>query len=233
MFAIAIDGPAGAGKSSAAKLAAKKLGFIYVDTGALYRTVGLYMIEHGISPDDLKAVEAALKEITVELKFLSDGQHVFLGTEDVSDKIRTPQVSMAASTFSSIPQVRSFLFDLQVSMAEKYNVLMDGRDIGTVVLPHAQVKIFLTASAEERARRRCLELEQKGEKVSYEEVLADIQQRDYQDSHRAIAPLVPAQDAEIVDTSDCELEEAVERILQIVYKKLPKSPVDFSGSSGI
>lgn len=233
MFAIAIDGPAGAGKSSAAKLAAKKLGFIYVDTGALYRTVGLYMIEHGISPDDLKAVEAALKEITVELKFLSDGQHVFLGTEDVSDKIRTPQVSMAASTFSSIPQVRSFLFDLQVSMAEKYNVLMDGRDIGTVVLPHAQVKIFLTASAEERARRRCLELEQKGEKVSYEEVLADIQQRDYQDSHRAIAPLVPAQDAEIVDTSDCGLGEAVERILQIVYKKLPKSPVDFSGLSGI
>lgn len=233
MFAIAIDGPAGAGKSSAAKLAAKKLGFIYVDTGALYRTVGLYMLEHEISPKDIKAVEDALKEITVELKFLPDGQHVFLGTEDVSDKIRTPQVSMAASSFSSIAQVRSFLFDLQVSMAEKYNVLMDGRDIGTVVLPHAQVKIFLTASAEERARRRCLELEEKGEKVSYEEVLADIQQRDYQDSHREIAPLVPAKDAEIVDTSDCGLEEAVERILQIVYKKLPKSPVDFSESSGI
>ena len=135
---------------------------------------------------------------------------------------------MAASTVSAIPQVRTFLFDLQQDLAKKNNVLMDGRDIGTVVLPHAQVKIFLTASAEERARRRCLEFEQKGEPVKYEEVLADIQKRDYQDSHREIAPLIPAEDAVIVDTSDCGLEEAVERILQIVYKKLPDCAIDFS-----
>ena len=222
MFAIAIDGPAGAGKSSAAKVAAKKLGFIYVDTGALYRTVSLYMFKNGIEISDPEAVAAALPQVKISLKFEEDGQHVILGDEDVSQQIRTPEVSMGASKVSAIPKVREFLFDLQLDLAAKNNVLMDGRDIGTVVLPHAQVKIFLTASAEERARRRCLELEQKGTPQPYEEVLDDIRKRDYQDSHREIAPLVPAEDAVIVDTSDCDLEGAVERILQIVYKKLPQ-----------
>lgn len=222
MFAIAIDGPAGAGKSSAAKAAAKKLGFIYVDTGALYRTVSLYMFKNGIEISDPEAVAAALPQVKISLKFEEDGQHVILGNEDVSQQIRTPEVSMGASKVSAIPKVREFLFDLQLDLAAKNNVLMDGRDIGTVVLPHAQVKIFLTASAEERARRRCLELEQKGTPQPYEEVLDDIRKRDYQDSHREIAPLVPAEDAVIVDTSDCDLEGAVERILQIVYKKLPQ-----------
>ena len=222
MFAIAIDGPAGAGKSSAAKAAAKKLGFIYVDTGALYRTVSLYMFKSGIEISDPEAVAAALPQVKISLKFEEDGQHVILGDEDVSQQIRTPEVSMGASKVSAIPKVREFLFDLQLDLAAKNNVLMDGRDIGTVVLPHAQVKIFLTASAEERARRRCLELEQKGTPQPYEEVLEDIRKRDYQDSHREIAPLVPAEDAVIVDTSDCDLEGAVERILQIVYKKLPQ-----------
>ena len=222
MFTIAIDGPAGAGKSSAAKAAAKKLGFIYVDTGALYRTVSLYMFKNGIEISDPEAVAAALPQVKISLKFEEDGQHVILGDEDVSQQIRTPEVSMGASKVSAIPKVREFLFDLQLDLAAKNNVLMDGRDIGTVVLPHAQVKIFLTASAEERARRRCLELEQKGTPQPYEEVLDDIRKRDYQDSHREIAPLVPAEDAVIVDTSDCDLEGAVERILQIVYKKLPQ-----------
>lgn len=222
MFAIAIDGPAGAGKSSAAKAAAKKLGFIYVDTGALYRTVSLYMFKNGIEISDPEAVAAALPQVKISLKFEEDGQHVILGDEDVSQQIRTPEVSMGASKVSAIPKIREFLFDLQLDLAAKNNVLMDGRDIGTVVLPHAQVKIFLTASAEERARRRCLELEQKGTPQPYEEVLDDIRKRDYQDSHREIAPLVPAEDAVIVDTSDCDLEGAVERILQIVYKKLPQ-----------
>ena len=222
MFAIAIDGPAGAGKSSAAKAAAKKLGFIYVDTGALYRTVSLYMFKNGIEISDPEAVAAALPQVKISLKFEEDGQHVILGDEDVSQQIRTPEVSMGASKVSAIPKVREFLFDLQLDLAAKNNVLMDGRDIGTVVLPHAQVKMFLTASAEERARRRCLELEQKGTPQPYEEVLEDIRKRDYQDSHREIAPLVPAEDAVIVDTSDCDLEGAVERILQIVYKKLPQ-----------
>ena len=222
MFAIAIDGPAGAGKSSAAKVAAKKLGFIYVDTGALYRTVSLYMFKNGIEISDPEAVAAALPQVKISLKFEEDGQHVILGDEDVSQQIRTPEVSMGASKVSAIPKVREFLFDLQLDLAAKNNVLMDGRDIGTVVLPHAQVKIFLTASAEERARRRCLELEQKGTPQPYEEVLDDIRKRDYQDSHREIAPLVPAEDAVIVDTSDCDLEGAVERILQIVYKKIPQ-----------
>ena len=222
MFAIAIDGPAGAGKSSAAKAAAKKLGFIYVDTGALYRTVSLYMFKNGIEISDPEAVAAALPQVKISLKFEEDGQHVILGDEDVSQQIRTPEVSMGASKVSAIPKVREFLFDLQLDLAAKNNVLMDGRDIGTVVLPHAQVKIFLTASAEERARRRCLELEQKGTPQPYEEVLEDIRKRDYQDAHREIAPLVPAEDAVIVDTSDCDLEGAVERILQIVYKKLPQ-----------
>jgi len=219
-FAIAIDGPAGAGKSSVAKAAAKALGFIYVDTGALYRTVGLYMLRNKVDPDDLSAVEAALKNITVDMKHEEDGQHVFLCGEDVTGLIRTPEVSMAASNFSKIPAVRSFLLSTQIDMAERYDVLMDGRDIGTVVLPNAQVKIFLTASAEERARRRCLELEQKGQPEPYEEILADIKKRDDQDMNRETAPLKPAGDSVLLDTSDLDFEGSVNRLLEIVRERM-------------
>ena len=219
-FAIAIDGPAGAGKSSVAKAAAKALGFIYVDTGALYRTVGLYMLQHGVDPEDLTAVENALKDITVDMKHEEDGQHMFLCGEDVTDRIRTPEVSMAASNFSKIPVVRSFLLSTQINMAERYDVLMDGRDIGTVVLPNAQVKIFLTASAEERARRRCLELEQKGQPEPYEEILADIKKRDDQDMNRETAPLKPAEDSVLLDTSDLDFEGSVNKLLEIVRERM-------------
>ena len=219
-FAIAIDGPAGAGKSSVAKAAAKALGFIYVDTGALYRTVGLYMLRHGVEPNDLSAVEEALAKITVDMKHEEDGQHMFLCGEDVTGLIRTPEVSMAASNFSKIPAVRSFLLSTQINMAERYDVLMDGRDIGTVVLPNAQVKIFLTASAEERARRRCLELEQKGQPEPYEEILADIRKRDDQDMNRETAPLRPAADSILLDTSDLDCEGSVNKLLEIVRERM-------------
>ena len=219
-FAVAIDGPAGAGKSSIAKAASKALGFIYVDTGALYRTVGLYMLENNVDPDDLTAVENALKEITVDMAHQEDGQHVFLCGKDVTDRIRTPEVSMAASNFSKIPIVRQFLFSIQTGMAERYDVLMDGRDIGTVVLPNAQVKIFLTASAEERARRRYLELEAKGTPQPFEELLEDIRQRDEQDMNRETAPLKPAEDGIILDTSDLNFEQSVEKLLSIVRERM-------------
>lgn len=215
MYAIAIDGPAGAGKSSVAKAAAKALGFIYVDTGALYRTIGLYLLQNGIEPGDAARAEAALSGVHVELSHAADGQHVFLNGEDVSEKIRTPEVSMAASACSAIPAVRAFLFSLQTGMAERYNVIMDGRDIGTVVLPHADVKVFLTASAEARATRRCLELKEKGMPVDFEETLREIQQRDFQDSSRAAAPLKPAEDSVLLDTSALNFEESVARLLEI------------------
>ena len=219
MFAIAIDGPAGAGKSSVAKAAARALGFIYVDTGALYRTVALHMLRKGIEPADAGAVEAALPGVSVDLRHAADGQHVLLCGEDVPAAIRTPQVSMAASAVSAIPAVRKFLFSLQTGMAERYDVLMDGRDIGTVVLPNAQVKIFLTASAEERARRRCLELEQKGTPADYEQTLREIRQRDEQDMNRETAPLKPAADSVLLDTSDLDFDGAVQRLLEIVRER--------------
>ena len=219
-FAIAIDGPAGAGKSSVAKAAAKALGFIYVDTGALYRTVGLYMLRKNIAPNDLAAVENALREITVDMAHQEDGQHVFLCGEDVTTLIRTPEVSQAASDFSKIPAVRDFLMATQTGMAERYDVLMDGRDIGTVVLPNAQVKIFLTASAEARAKRRCLEYEQKGEPKPYEVVLEDIVKRDEQDTNRETAPMKPAPDSVLLDTSELNFEEAVQKLLEIVRERM-------------
>ena len=219
-FAVAIDGPAGAGKSSVAKAAAKELGFIYVDTGALYRTVGLYMLKNNIAQDDLAAVENALAKITVDMAHHEDGQHVFLNGEDVTGQIRTPEVTKAASDFSKIPQVRNFLFSTQTNMAERYDVLMDGRDIGTVVLPHAQAKIFLTASPEERARRRYLELEQKGTPQPYAELLEEIRARDEQDSNRETAPLKPADDSVILDTSDLDFEASVQALLKIVRERM-------------
>ncbi|MBC8534380.1 (d)CMP kinase [Yeguia hominis] len=221
MIAVAIDGPAGAGKSSVARSAAKKLGYLYADTGALYRAVGLYMQEHGVNftcPEDIAAV-AQQGEITVELAFQPDGQHVFLCGDDVTGKIRTPEVSMAASRVSAVPAVRKLLFQLQRDMALKNNVLMDGRDIGTVVLPDAQVKVFLTASPEERARRRCAELQEKGTPAEYETVLQEIRQRDEQDMNREIAPLKAAPDAVLLDTSELSFDEVVDRLVAIIREK--------------
>lgn len=217
---IAIDGPAGAGKSSIAKLVSKELGYIYVDTGALYRTVGLYSIRKGIDTKDAQAVTATLKDIEVKLGFVDGAQHVFLNGEDVSDAIRTPEASMGASNVSAIPAVRTFLFDLQRDIAKNNNCIMDGRDIGTVVLPDAQIKLFLTASPEARAERRYKELIEKGEKVDFQDVLDDINKRDYQDSHREIAPLKQAEDAVLVDNSGCNLEEGVALVIGIIKEKL-------------
>ena len=207
---IAIDGPSGAGKSTIARLLAAELGCMYVDTGALYRAVGYAALGRGIAPDDVAAVTAMLDEIAVELKHENGEQHVYLNGEDVNGCIRTPQVSMAASAISALPVVRQFLLQLQQDTARKQSVIMDGRDIGTVVLPFADVKIFLTASAEERARRRFLELQEKGVDTTYEEVLQDMQQRDYNDSHRAAAPLKAAQDAILLNTEGNTLEQSVE-----------------------
>lgn len=217
---IAIDGPAGAGKSSTAKLVAKKLGYIYVDTGALYRTVGLYSIRKGIDTKDAEKVIATLPDIKVELKFVDGAQHVFLNGEDVSEDIRTPEASMGASNVSAIPKVREFLFDLQRSIAAENNCIMDGRDIGTVVLPNADVKIFLTTSVEERATRRYKEMLEKGEEADYNDILEDIKKRDYQDSHREVAPLKQADDAIYVDNGGQSLEYGADYLLNIIKEHL-------------
>lgn len=222
MISVAIDGPAGAGKSTIARAAAAQLGFIYVDTGALYRSIGLFAVQKKIDFAQKNDIIALLGQIDVELTFVDGEQRVLLCGEDVSDEIRSPEVLMAASVASAIPEVRSFLFDLQKDMAKHNNVVMDGRDIGTVVLPKAQVKIFLTASPEVRAKRRCLELEQKGERVSYEDVLADIRQRDYNDTHREIAPLKQAEDAVLVDTSELTLEESVQTLTGLIRSRLER-----------
>lgn len=220
MINVAIDGPAGAGKSTVARAAAAKLGYIYVDTGALYRAVGVYCLRNGITTNDAEGVGAVLGEITVELKFIDGVQHVFLNGDDVSTEIRLPEASMAASNVSAIPAVRAFLFDLQRDIAAKNNCIMDGRDIGTVVLPDAQVKIFLTADDEERAMRRYKELKEKGSEVTFQEVLDDLRVRDYNDSHREIAPLKPAEDSVIVNTTGYTLEESIEKIVNTVKEKL-------------
>lgn len=214
---VAIDGPAGAGKSTISKAAAKELGFIYIDTGALYRTVGLNAMRQGADVNDPESVIATLNdELKVELRFIDGEQRMFLNDEDVSDKIRTPEVSSAASITSAIPEVRKYLFDLQKNLAKNNNCIMDGRDIGTVVLPDAKVKIFLTASPEARAQRRYKELIEKGMDVKYDDVLADMIKRDYDDSHRAIAPLKQADDAILADTSDNTLEESIALIIKII-----------------
>lgn len=217
---IAIDGPAGAGKSTIARTAAKTLGYIYVDTGALYRAVGVYSLRKGLDTKNPETVAATLSHIQVELKFQDGVQHVFLNGEDVSEEIRTPKASMAASDVSAVPAVRQFLFDLQRDIAAKNNCIMDGRDIGTVVLPGAEVKIFLTASPEARAVRRFRELQEKGATDTYEEVLADLAERDYNDSHRAVAPLKPAEDSVLVDTSALTLSESVEKVIEVIKEKL-------------
>lgn len=220
--AIAIDGPAGAGKSTVARAVAKQLGYIYVDTGALYRTIGLYMLENEIPPEDGEKVTAALPRIRVKLTYQEGEQRVLLNRRDVTEEIRTDAVSMASSTVSALPAVRSFLLELQRDLAQRSNVVMDGRDIGTVVLPEAQVKIFLTASAEERAQRRYKENQAKGMSGSYEQVLAAIKSRDEQDMNRETAPLKQAQDAFYLDTTNNTREQSVERILALVRAKLSR-----------
>lgn len=218
MINVAIDGPAGAGKSTIARAAAKKLGYIYVDTGALYRTVALAAVRRDVI-DDADAVAAMLPEISVELKFENEEQQVYLDGENVSSLIRTPQISMGASKVSAIPKVREYLLSLQQSIAKENNVIMDGRDIATVVLPNADVKIFLFATPECRAQRRYKELIEKGENVTYEDVLKDVNDRDYQDSHREIAPLKPSKDSVMADTSDLDLQQSTEMIIGIIKEK--------------
>ncbi len=219
MFAVALDGPSGAGKSSIAKAAAERLGFVYVDTGALYRTIGLYLLEHGIDPKDPAEIEPVLSEIQVELQHHPEGQKMFLCGREVTGLIRTPEVSMAASHCSAHPAVRAFLLELQRELARNNNVLMDGRDIGTVVLPEAQLKVFLTASPEERARRRVKQLRESGHEAEYEEILKDIQQRDYQDTHREAAPLKQAEDAVFLDTTELSFEEVVKQLVELVREQ--------------
>lgn len=215
--AVALDGPAGAGKSSIARRAAKALDYIYVDTGALYRTIGLAASRLSVEPVDSAEIDELLGKITVELAFNDDGeQMVLLDGEDVSGFIRTPEASMMASKISAIPQVRAYLLDLQRDIAKKNNVIMDGRDIGTVVLPNAQVKIFLTASPEARAQRRYKELCEKGMDVKYEEILNDVITRDYNDSHRKTAPLKPAEGCVMVDTTELDFEQSVSKIISVI-----------------
>lgn len=214
---VAIDGPAGAGKSTISRKAAAELGYIYIDTGALYRTVGLNALRKGADLQSDDAIIATLTDdVKVELKFIDGEQRMFLSGEDVSDKIRTPEASMAASRVSAVPKVREYLFDLQKKLARENSCVMDGRDIGTVVLPQADVKIFLTASPEARAERRFKELTEKGMDVKYEDVLADMIKRDYDDSHRAIAPLKQADDAILCDTSEINLEESIQLVINTI-----------------
>ena len=221
-ISIAIDGPAGAGKSTIAKKLAVKLGCIYVDTGALYRTIAYSLLKSGKDYNDVKVVVAHLPGISVNIAYKGDTQIVLLDGEDVSSFIRTPEVSNVASVTSAIPEVRAYLLGLQRRLAEENSVVMDGRDIATVVLPNAKVKIFLTASPEERARRRFVELQEKGIEANYEDVLADIKERDYRDSHRDVAPLKQADDAVLVDTTDKNLEEAVLAMEEAVKQQLAK-----------
>ena len=220
-YSIAIDGPAGAGKSTIAKKLAADLGYHYVDTGAIYRTVAYFMDLLGVSPKDVDGVERYIDELTIEIEYDEDGkQHMIMNGMDVTDDIRTQDISQKASLVSAHAVVREVLLDMQRDMAKNYDVIMDGRDIGTVVLPKASVKIFLTASPEVRAKRRCDELIAKGQKAKYETILKEIKQRDYQDTHREIAPLKLARDSIKVDTSEMDIDQVVEHIRSIVREKI-------------
>ena len=219
-ISIAIDGPSGAGKSTLAKSLAARLGYLYVDTGAIYRTIGYYAFSNGIDPKDENGVVASLPEIRVEMTYGDDGlQHMLLNGADVTKEIRLPEISMYASAVSAHPGVRAFLLEMQRQLAHTSNVIMDGRDIGTVVLPDAKVKVYLTASSEERARRRCLELEQRGPPEPFEKVLKEIEERDWNDSHRAVAPLRQAEDAVLLDTTKLNFEQSEEALLKIIEEK--------------
>lgn len=219
MLNIAIDGPSGSGKSSLARTVAKKLQIIYVDTGALYRTVGLYIKGLSVDPADTAAVIAALPALSLSMTYENGEQHIYLDGKDVGDSIRTPEIAMYASKVSAIPEVRAFLLDTQRNLAQNNSVIMDGRDIGTVILPNANVKIFLTASNEARARRRVAELLDKGIDATYEDILRDMALRDENDRTRAVAPAIPAEDAVFLDNSELTAEETVEAVLRIIEEK--------------
>ena len=217
---VAIDGPSGAGKSTLARGAAAELGYLYVDTGAIYRTIGYYAHTHNMDPKDGQAVVAALPQVHVELTYGDDGlQHMLLNGQDVIKEIRLPEISLCASAVSAHPGVRAFLLEMQRELARTHSVIMDGRDIGTVVLPDADVKIFLTASPEARARRRMLELEQRGTPEPYEKILKEIEQRDWDDTHRAAAPLRQAEDAVLLDTTELNFEESREALLKLIRER--------------
>lgn len=216
----AIDGPVGAGKSTVARAAAGRLGFVYCDTGALYRAIGLYCRRNGADLSNGADIASRLPEISLDIRLEEGVQHIFLNGEDVSEEIRRPEISMAASAVSAVPEVRAALLDIQRSVARTNDVIMDGRDIGTVVLPDADVKIFLTARPEIRAKRRCDELVRKGTDTTFEEVLADLNKRDYNDSHRAAAPLKQAEDAVLADTSKLDFEQSVDLICAIIEDKI-------------
>lgn len=219
-YAVAVDGPSGAGKSTLAKAVAKELGITYVDTGAIYRVIGLAAFRRGIGPRDAAAVTALLPELKIGLRHGIDGlQHMYLDGEDVSDAIRLPEISMYASAVSALSEVRAFLLEMQRELARTQNVIMDGRDIGTVVLPDAEVKIYLTADARVRAKRRFLELEQRGTPKPFEEVLSELEERDYNDMHRDVAPLCQAEDAVVADTSELDFEQSKALILKIIREK--------------
>jgi cytidylate kinase len=220
-ISIAIDGPAGAGKSTIARRLAKELGFYYVDTGAIYRTVAYFLDLWGVSPKDVDGVRRYIDELTVEICYDEDGvQHMIMNGMDVTDDIRTQDISQKASLVSAHAEVRDMLLDMQRDVAKQHNVIMDGRDIGSVVLPKADVKIFLTASAEVRAKRRTEELLAKGQKANYNQILKEIQQRDYQDTHREVAPLKMCRDSVKVDTSELDIEGVVAQIRRIVLEKV-------------
>jgi len=220
MIRIAIDGPSGAGKSTLAKSISAKLGYLYVDTGALYRTIGYHVYTKKIDPKNEAAVTRVLPDIQVEMTYGNDGlQHMLLNGQDVTKEIRFPEISMYASAVSAHPPVRAFLLDMQRDLARKNSVIMDGRDIGTVVLPDAEVKVFLTATPEARAKRRCLELEQRGTPEPFEKVLEDIQKRDWDDSHRPVAPLKQADDAVLLDTTELSFQESEAALIKIIEEK--------------
>ena len=219
-FSVAIDGPAGAGKSTIAKAAAQKLNFVYVDTGAIYRTVGLAAKRSGYQADDRAAVVAMLPSLVIDMRYVDGVQRMFLNDEDVSEAIRTPEASHYASNVAAMPEVRTYLMDMQRNMAARYHVLMDGRDIGTVVLPNAELKIFLTASAEERARRRYDQLLEKGTEQTYDEVLTEIIERDKRDSERETAPLKQAVDAVLLDTSDLTQEQSIQAVIDLIDARM-------------
>ena len=217
---VAIDGPSGAGKSTLARSAAEKLGYLYVDTGAIYRTIGCAARRRGIDPEDAEAVAAMLPELRVELTYGDDGlQHMALNGGDVTEEIRLPEMSRYASAVSVHPAVRAYLLEMQRRLARENSVIMDGRDIGTVVLPDAEVKVFLTASAEERARRRMLELQQRGTPEPYEDILRAIQERDWNDTHRAAVPLRQAEDAVLLDTTELDFTQSEEALLRIIRER--------------
>ena len=220
IYSVAVDGPSGAGKSTLSKAVARELGIVYVDTGAIYRTIGYYIFREGIDPKDAGAVVAALPLIHVDMCYSEDGlQHMLLNGEDVTEQIRLPEISMYASAVSAIPPVRDYLLEMQRDMARRSSVIMDGRDIGTVVLPDAQVKICLTADVEVRARRRTAELELRGTPKPFEQVLEEMKQRDWADSHRDAAPLQEAEDAIRVDTTDMDFQQSKEAILQVIRRR--------------